>query len=642
MLKAITKKHIPLLFILALGCVLRFYKLFELEYTYDELSALNRTTYQTLSELIDKGVTKLDTHPALIQIFLYFFTKLFGTAEWMVKLPFILAGIASIYIVYRIGRKWFSETAALLTAFILAATQFFIFYSVTARPYISGLLLCLLTLHYWLNILFDAKATKKDYLLFAVFASLSALNHHFSMMFAGLCGLIGLFFLAKSTAKYYLGACLGALVLYSPHFPILLYQLGKGGIGTAEGGWLDVPRNDFIIQFLLYIFHYSYVFVAVFIGAIVISSAFKSKARTSVLFKIRLVLFSLFALSFLAGFFYSQKISPVIQFSTLIFSAPCLILFVSSFSGETTLKFKLIGLGVLTVVSLSSLIFKRQYYKLIFQQPFDTYIRTADEIQREKGNEGVFCIFKSRPWFLNFYKEKYASHTSFLAVDHESLKLEDYQSMYDTLSTNYLVVGDLNPSQLLQASSYYPYIYQKKHGYNFEIYTLSKKAANSSLEAEKHYIASTNFSTVPERFVMNTNFIHSEAGKHFYQVDSLNEYPISYKIKNADIGAREGQTVMAQIQIKADKPIKGLFCGSTDASGKNVHWAANEMEAYYNHQTKLQTAYVAVYVNPYFNNADNELSLFVWNSQKEQFKITSFSVFIWDNNPYRLGLLSDF
>lgn len=638
----LNKQHYPIIFLLILACILRIYKLFDLQYTFDELSALSRTEYSSLSEVLDKGVMKLDTHPALVQVFLYYYTMVLGKVEWIVKLPFIIAGISSIYIAYNIGKKWFNDTTGLLTATLLTCTQFFIFYSVTARPYVSGLFLCLVALSYWLDVLFDKQATKKHFILFAIFAALSALNHHFSMMFAGLCGFIGLFFLSKQNAKYYILACIGAVLIYSPHFPILFYQLGVGGIGAASGGWLDPPKNDFIIQFLLYIFHYSYVFVLVFIGIIVLAFFQKRSETATPVGKIRVVLFALFSLSFLIGFFYSQKVNPVIQYSTLIFATPCLILFVTSFANELDLKIKWIAISVLVVVAMSSLVFKRKYYDLIFHQSFETYIQTADKIIEEKGNNDVYSLFKGEPWFLNYYKEKYNSPAKYMVIDQDSLSLNEYKSIYDTLSSNYLILGDFNPSQLLQAANYYPYVYQKTNGYTFETYVLCKEPTNKNLEVEKRNIISTNFESVPEHFNLNKDLIVNINSKKHYRIDSLNEYPISYKIKNIELNAKQGQTIVVEIQFQSDKPIKGLLCGSTDALKQNIHWAANDIDAFYNPKTKIQKAYLSIYVNQKFNDPDNELNIFVWNNKKEQFLLSSFSIYLWDNNPYRFALLSDF
>lgn len=635
------KNNYAILFLLLIASILRFYKVIDLQYTFDELSALNRLEYSSFSELIKKGVMP-DAHPALVQVFLYYYTSLFGTTEWLVKLPFIFTGIGSVYVVYSIGKRWFNETAGILTATLLACTQFFVFYSVTARPYISGLFLSLLVLKFWLEIVFNDSAKTRHYLLFALFAALAALNHHFSMMFAGLCGLLGLFFIQKSNAIKYLLGCVGAVIIYSPHFSILLIQLKTGGIGVSSGGWLNPPENDFIVNFIFYLFHYSYLFIFSFIGIILYSYFRLNKSNNKQQKQVRLVLMLLFVLSFLIGFFYSQKVNPVIQFSTLIFAAPCLLLFLTSFAGELPLKGKWISMSLLLLIAISTLIFKRKYYELIYNQAFDTYIQTADKVVKEKGNHNVYSLFKGEPWFLNYYKKKYNSIAKFDVVENESRSLFDYKSIYDTLTAKYIILGDFNPSQLLQASHYFPFVYKKISGYGYEIYVLSKEPSQRNLEGEKFNLITTDFSNIPKEFNVNKDLIISESDKRYYRIDSLNEYPLSFKIKNALLNCKEGQSIVAEIKYKADTLKKGLLCASTDANKKNIHWTQNDIDGFYDPNGKMQTAYLSIYVDAKFNSPDNELTIFIWNNKKEKILVSEFSVYVWNNNPYRYGLLSDF
>ena len=635
------KNNYSIIILLFLASVLRFYNFFGLQYTYDELSALNRLEFNSFNALIQKGVMP-DAHPALIQVFLYYYTLLFGTGEWIIKLPFILAGVGSVYIIYNIGKRWFSETAGLLTATLLACTQYFVFYSVIARPYISGLFLSLLVLKFWLELLFNDSAKTKHYFYFALFAALSALNHHFSMMFAALCGLIGLVFLTKNTAKKYLFFCGLAVLFYSPHFPILINQLNTGGIGVSSGGWLSPPENNFIVNFILYLFHYSYALIFVFIGIITFAYFKTEKNNSTKQNKIRLVLLLLFALTFLIGFYYSIKINPVIQFSTLIFAAPCLLLFLASFAGELSLKIKWLSICLLAIICISTLIFKRNYYALVFNQSFDTYIQTADLIAQEKGNNNVYSLFKGERWFLNYYKKKYHSNAKFEVIENEAKSLFHYKNVYDTLSAKYLVLGDFNPAQLLQASLYYPFVYKKISGYGYEIYVLSKEKSASNLECEKFNKIYTDFIKLSKEFTLNADLIISDSDNKLYKIDSLNEYPISFKIKSADLKCKEGQSIVAEIKYISNAPVNGLLCGSTDANKQNLHWTSNDIAAFYNADEKIQTAYLSIYIPANFNEPDNELTIFIWNDKKETFLLKEFSIYTWDNNPYRYGLLSDF
>lgn len=636
----IKSKYI-IFFLLLVASVLRLYNLFDLQYTYDELSAVDRLRFDSFSELIYKGVM-IDAHPALVQVWMYYYSLLFGTTEWLMKLPFIIAGIASVYVIYDIGKRWFNETTGLLAATILTCAQYFVFYSVTARPYVSGLFLCLFVLKYWLEILFSDSVKLKHYIWFAVFTALAALNHHFSMMFAALCGLLGVLFLNKTNFKHYLFVCLGAVVLYAPHFPILFAQLKIGGIGAASGGWLNPPENDFILNFIFYLFHYSWIFIIVLIGIIAFAYFQAEKNNSSQKNKIRILLFLLFALSFLIGFFYSLKVNPVIQFSTLIFATPCLLLCMASFAGELTIKLKWTSVILLLGIGICTLTFKRHYYELVFNQSFDTYIKTTDELIKEKGSNNVYALYKGEPWFLNFYKEKYKSIAHYEVIEGESKSDNDYKNLYDTLSANYLVLGDFGPSQLLQACNYFPYVHRKITGYGFELYVLSKEPSDKNLDAEKNNRIELDFKNPSPLYNFNKDLIVSNNEGTYFRIDSLNEYPISFKINNSELHCHEGQSLVAEIKYQSDTPIKGLLSSSQDIGKENKHWTASNLSAFYQTTQKIQTAYVSIYVDVTFNQPDKELTVFVWNNNKEKFRITSFSVYTWDNNPYRYGLLSDF
>ena len=138
------KKHtIILLCIIGLGVFLRLFGIWDFSFTHDELSVIGRLHFDTFSELIEKGV-KVDGHPAGIQVFLWFWVKIFGISEISLRLPFSLMGILCIPLMYVLTKKWFNATAALFTSGFIAVSQYTIFYGLIARPYIAGLFFILL------------------------------------------------------------------------------------------------------------------------------------------------------------------------------------------------------------------------------------------------------------------------------------------------------------------------------------------------------------------------------------------------------------------------------------------------------------------------------------------------------------------
>ena len=217
----LANKHI-LYFILLVATTLRFYNYFHLPFTHDEFSALFRTQFDSFTKLIEYGVKTTDTHPAGVQVFLYYWTKVFGMTEWVVKLPFTLSGIAAVYLIYLIGKEWYNETIGLISAAFLASLQFAIMYSQLARPYTSGLFLCLLMVYYWsLLIRTPAKVFNRNLIFFILSAALCTYNHHFSLLFAAIVGISGLFFIRTAVLDKILGLrhChTGALYSTSTHF----------------------------------------------------------------------------------------------------------------------------------------------------------------------------------------------------------------------------------------------------------------------------------------------------------------------------------------------------------------------------------------------------------------------------------------
>ncbi len=211
--------------ILLVAAVLRLWRLGQVPFMHDEFSALFRLRFDNLRDLFQNGII-VDGHPAGVQVFLYYWTKVVGWNAFGVKLPFALMGIGSVFMVYVIGRQWFNRKTGLLAAAFFAVSQLTVFYSQIARPYSPGLFFVLFMTFFWNKILFDVRKPGAGTCIgFAVTAWLAALAHNFSAAQAGLIFLTGLFFLKKDRRlAYWLGG-VGALLLYAPHLPTFYLSL---------------------------------------------------------------------------------------------------------------------------------------------------------------------------------------------------------------------------------------------------------------------------------------------------------------------------------------------------------------------------------------------------------------------------------
>ena len=106
--------------------------------THDELSAICRLQYDSLADVLTYGVKLGDTHPGGVQVLMWLWAQLFGTSAFAIRLPFVLMGIATIPLIYAIGRQWYGEWSALMPAAVIAVSQYTVYYSVpTASGFFS-------------------------------------------------------------------------------------------------------------------------------------------------------------------------------------------------------------------------------------------------------------------------------------------------------------------------------------------------------------------------------------------------------------------------------------------------------------------------------------------------------------------------
>ena len=459
--------------ILLVAAVLRLWKLGQVPFMHDEFSALFRLKFDNFSDLIRYGVTEGDSHPAGVQVFLYYWTKLVGWNELWVKLPFALMGIASVYLIYVIGRQWFNRKAGLLAAAFFAVSQLTVFYSQLARPYAPGLFFVLLMTFFWNKILFDEKKPSVGVCIgFAVSACLAALAHNFSAAQAGLIFLMGLFFLRKERRlAYWLGG-VGAIVLYAPHLPVFYYQtFVNGGIG----GWLAKPEGSFLLDFLQYTMNYAPLFM--FATGILVVLPFILQKPEKRQRPIRWAGIAWFVIIFALAFVYSLLKEPIIQYSTLIFCFPFLVLTAFSFyrNNSMTMLQTAIAVAAILFIGTSSLITNRRHYDLMYHQGYD---QIAERMKQDNDSlsDIRFATFTTKVQFPEFYQAQ-TDVTRRAVFDQENHTTTDFRQWLNDDESEMLGFGwtdYLDPSWETQAVANYPWMLNSDTWFTSRYLTLSK------------------------------------------------------------------------------------------------------------------------------------------------------------------------
>jgi len=633
-----------LVFILVVAFVLRFWNFWNIPFTFDELSAMSRTTFDSFSELIRVGVVEKDTHPAGIQVFMYYWVLWFGEMEWIVKLPFMLAGLASVWMTYRIANLWFGQTNALLSAAYVSSLQLFVMYGQIARPYVSGLFLTLMMVYFWSNFLIGNRR-KINLVFFVVFGSLCSYNHHFSLLFAAIVGLSGLFFIRKNQLVPYILSGIAIFILYVPHLNIFFSQLNQGGIGGV-GGWLNKPDPWFLFQFFDWLFHYSFWVYGLLIILVLFSALNKDKPiRSDGVRKKRVVLLVWFLLPVIIGFVYSVVINPVLQYSLLIFSTPFLFIFLFSFIKEMKVRQLFVWVVLILFINIVTLIFKRDYYKIFYKQPFEQVVKKSIKLEQENpGN--VFIINDYVPYYSTYYFRKYGKELPYFTVRNKDITTAEFKKTLTEIDQDIVIASGLRSKYFQLIKEQFPYWIGYDRGFTFEQYVLSKKANKNRELIERQLIAQDDFTEKSSKWryhLKNVQF-DSLSDQFVYQVEKLKEYDLTFEVPLNELVDDIYWILDYEIEYKTDNPdFNAVIIGEIKKGKELVRWQSSKISDFEVITGKWQKAFLTIDLQIAMKNEnkieDQLLKFYIWNKGHNQFLIRDIRVFLRPGNPERYSLL---
>ncbi len=446
-----------------IGAILRLAEI-SAPLTHDELSAIIRVRFDNIAELIQEGVKTSDTHPAGVQFFLWLWCKLFGTSAVVVRLPFVLMGIGCIPLAYNIARRWYGSDSALLAAIVVAFSQYTVYYSMLARPYIAGLFFVLLMLHFWTGICVEHKHTVGQFTGYALTAACCAYTQYFCTLTALLVGLAGLFFVERDKVWRYILASACAMLLFLPHLGITLYQLFEM---KGVGGWLGAPHANFFWYYLRYLTHHSYTMLAIFIFYTALMFSKQSVLRNK---KLMIVSFALFLLPLVAGYSYSRLVNPVLQYSVLLFSYPFLLLaFCGAIGSKRPLLANLSAVAIGTALLLT-LFFVRKHYDVINREYIESSANLINQARDEYGTDNVMCLFDITDRALHYYNNDInTQYTPDTPMD----------SILSKSSAKYAATSKLLEPEMTAVQRNYPYLIEYRQCVATEVCLFSKTPDNS-------------------------------------------------------------------------------------------------------------------------------------------------------------------
>lgn len=613
------------------GFILRLISVILHSYSSDELSAITRLKYDSLSDLIEFGVKTGDMHPAGVQFFMKIWSSLFGVSEVVMRLPFILLGTLSIYLIYKIGSR-FSAQVGLFSAGLWAFLMFPIIQSELARPYSPGVFFVLLSAIFILKFIFDS-ATKKQYWYYATFLGLSIsaamYTHYFAFLLVAFMALTGLIFIKKHVLIPYVFAGLLSIILFIPHLSITIYQT------SIEGGiqWLSPPGKYWLLQFLFHAFNNSWLLILIFMGTSFMALYYLFSNKGAKFSKNTVIFFLWFFGIYIIGVFLSYNFTPVLKFPVMVFAFPFFIILFSKFISHTFKHLHKFFPVALLALTLFSTTFEKSLFHNIHYEVFKELADHIRNWEKQIGlNNATIIMNISSPEYLNFYAKQSGKviKLDLSVIDYGDANVIDsllYNSMND-----YLIIGFSGrhtPVQFFnQALKHYPYIVDGHQYNNSCIYLLSKNANDSKKQFEIEQSISFASSTA------GWNFEKSKLVEK-YMADSTNVYrpeyilPTNYQLQqnnqfirvvlSANSNESHQVSIVAIPETATGEPV-------TDNYGNPI-WLGFEAEKDLMNHKIASFAFSLPPLMP----KHGRVKIYIWNRNKGSFQINNVEIQIVNN-----------
>lgn len=639
-MKAFFRENGFALLILLLAAVFRFANAGNFDFVHDELSALSRTGYLSFTELLQKGIYT-DTHPPLVQVWMNYWVLLFGTGEFAVKLPFILAGLAGIWLIWLLGKFWFGKIAALSTMAFLACSEYVIAYHQQARPYAAGFFFCILAVWAFTGYFMKEPGSKKSRLLLYILAcAAAALTHHLALLFILLFAAGSLFFIQKTQLKAWIIAHASIALLYLPNLNLVLKQFSQRGVGE----WLGPPDWHSFQYIAGWFTHYS-TLCALTISCLAVvgllSGWFHPEKR-----KVKLLLLFLSAACTLIPFFYSIYVNPIFQFSSLFFVFPFFLLLL--FSGLPQIRKAWIIPSLVLLAVGGSFLIQRNYYSISAHQPVAEMCRQSISRVKNHPEEKSLAILNAEAWFIQFYQRKYGQSFPFETWYEKPFKGNDLVRLMEERKPNVLMLGWMPELAIPLAQEKYTCMLQHHRSPQLDFYVFAKPGFDSCI-AEKPLFESRLFESNPVgRFWENRSdrIIQDEKGNVLVFSEG-DEFGCAFEASLDEMAINRHSILECKAQFVGALPEDVLLTAVITREGSQVPslYIGEEANLQYSGQGFDGQVYLRTRIVDKFRENEQmrgcKLKVYVWNRGRKPLKVRDIQVKWLEGNPELYGLYEE-
>lgn len=442
---------LALLAILSLASALRFYGLEIQSLWVDELASAYITQTENLGAMIER--VSEDVHPPGYYTVLHFSRVLLGTSEWALRFPSAVAGVLSVFAMYLLGARLYSDREGLMAALFTAVFFSPVYYSQEARSYSLLLLFAILTAYFWWGIYPRLESGERpDWRLatgYIVAAIACCYTHYFGLFLVALQGL-AMLLLKPGSPRQIATLYLPVAVAYLPWVPIMMRQFRGRAPNTAS---LD--------QYLDFLFNHSLRLQAL-ICAIFLVAALSARRNVVIAASRKsldpllpgLILVAWFAGTFAIAHYISTNHTPILTARNLIVALPAAYLLVARsitriFTTRRTQAGAALGVAALFLIQM---LFTMGYYT----EPRKQQVREAVQFVVDHEAPTTLVVHCGVGRTANYYYRQLSSDVENMArmgaCKEEILPDIERRVRDDGLDRMILVYAHLKPEEKLVES----------------------------------------------------------------------------------------------------------------------------------------------------------------------------------------------
>ena len=363
-----------------------------------------------------------DFHPPLYHLLMWGWAHLFGNGEIAMRIPSVLFGTATIWVVYLIAKNLFPQKLSIIhyplsipgiASLFLATAPFHVYYSQEARTYAMTAFFATLSTYWLLRLMSQQKLSFK---IAYIFSTALLLYSDYYGLFVFLAQVIAILIILRKKITKFLFPWLGVVVLFLPCLPLLWIQLKTGSQATAFlPEWGRLVNLSFLKVLPLTFIKFSigritifnktfYAFVSAFLlivyGLILLKGFLKG--RKFFIDTCRWVILLWFLIPVVVAWLLSFFIPNYQPFRLLLVLPAFYLLLALGISGISSIKIRTMASAFIILVNLISL---GVYFKNPFFHREDW--RGAVNFIEENGGEKTIVLLPSYTshWPYTYYSQ---------------------------------------------------------------------------------------------------------------------------------------------------------------------------------------------------------------------------------------------